>query len=184
MDILLVQKYLYKMQISHFKIVFFSCCLMIMVSCRQKKDMIKTDSKVTSNAFKDKLGLSNSDIKKNKLYSFINDWYGVPYKFGGCQKTGVDCSCFSSNLYESVYSKKLPRTATDIYSACEKINLEKAKEGDFVFFKIKSSSISHVGIYLGNNQFVHASSSRGVIVNSLSEDYYKKYFFSAGKLKK
>ena len=154
-----------------------------MHGCRHKKDMVKTDSKVTPTEFKDKLGLSNSDIKKSKLYSFINDWYAVPYKFGGCQKSGVDCSCFTLNLYENVYGKKIPRTSTDLFNACEKIKLEKAKEGDFIFFKIKSSSVSHVGIYLENNQFVHASTSKGVVVNSLSEDYYKKYFFSAGKLK-
>jgi lipoprotein Spr len=82
-----------------------------------------------------------------------------------------------------VYGKKIPRTAVDIYKECDKINIEKAKEGDLIFFKINSNSITHVGVYLRDKKFVHASTTKGVLVNSLTETYYQKYFYSAGKLK-
>lgn len=131
-----------------------------------------------------KLGLSHKQIRDNKLYTFIDDWYGTPYKYGGCQRSGVDCSCFTNMLYEKVYGIKIARSAADMFSACDKISLEDASQGDLVFFKIGGRAITHVGIYIKNKLFVHSSTSRGVIINSLEEAYYKKYFFCAGKLKK
>lgn len=128
------------------------------------------------------LGLSPREIKKSQLYSFIQDWYGVPYRYGGCKKSGVDCSCFTNILYEEVYHKKLVGNAADLYKDARKISLEKAKEGDLVFFKINVSYVSHVGVLLRDNHFVHASTSKGVIVSSLNEAYYKKYFHSAGRI--
>lgn len=168
--------------------LFFSI-LLFGYGCRHKKSTVKTitttPTKVVSNseAFKTKMGISNKDIKENKLYKFINDWYGVPYKYGGCEKTGVDCSCFTINLFNEVYSKKMPRTAGEIYKECEKTTLEKITEGDLIFFKINSKTISHVGVYLKDNMFVHSSTSKGVLVNSLTETYYQKYFYTGAKLK-
>ncbi|MES2681146.1 MAG: C40 family peptidase [Bacteroidota bacterium] len=130
-----------------------------------------------------KLGVSEKEIQNNKLFLFINDWYGVPYKYGGCQKTGIDCSCFTNLLYEKVYNKKTGRSADDMYNACEKILLDEVKEGDLIFFRIGGNSVSHVGVYLRNNLFVHSSTSKGVIINSMDEAYYKKYFHSGGRLK-
>lgn len=172
-----------------FKCILVVCILVTGYGCRHNKDAIKTVNKpktpVTagSAAFKEKMGVTNKEIKENKLYSFVNDWYGTPYKYGGCEKSGVDCSCFTINLFDKVYGKKIPRTASDIYKECDKINIEKAKEGDLVFFKINSKSITHVGVYLRDKKFVHASTTKGVLVNSLTETYYQKYFYSAGKLK-
>lgn len=131
-----------------------------------------------------KLGLSSKEIKNSKLYSFVNEWYNTPYKYGGCQKTGVDCSCFADILYEEVYGYKLARTAGDMFNACNKISAEDAKEGDLFFFKINGDKISHVGVLLKRNFFVHSSTSKGVIISSLDEAYYKKYFFCAGRPKK
>jgi lipoprotein Spr len=161
-------------------IVFFS-------SCRHKKDLSKSDtnshSKHTESPLGDKLGLSKKEIHHSKLYSFIEEWYGTPYKYGGCQKTGVDCSCFTDNLYQKVYGVKLGRTAGEIHKACDKIKMDNLRQGDLVFFITNGKSISHVGVYLKDNKFVHASTSKGVIVSDLSETYYKKYFHSAGRLR-
>lgn len=172
-----------------FKTILVFCILILGYSCRHKKDTIKTvtkpkaEAKSGSTAFKEKMGLTNKEIKEDKLYSFISDWYGTPYKYGGCEKSGVDCSCFTINLFDKVYGKKMPRTAGEIYKECEKTTIDKAKEGDLVFFKINSNSITHVGVYLRDNKFVHASTTKGVLVNSLTETYYQKYFYAAGKLK-
>ncbi len=177
------------------KIFFLLFILLINFACRHKKDLVKkntivktTDEKKdttpkTSNYVQEKLGVSNKEIKHNKLYLFVNDWYGTPYKYGGCQKTGVDCSCFTDNLFENVYGKKLGRTAGEIYKACEKIKTEKLQEGDLIFFITNGKSISHVGVYLRDNKFVHSSTSKGVVISDLNEAYYKKCFYAAAKLK-
>jgi lipoprotein Spr len=136
-----------------------------------------------STELQQKLGINAKQVRENKLYSFIDDWYGVPYKYGGCQKEGVDCSCFANLLYEKVYDKKIARSSVDIYNACDKISVDEARTGDLVFFKIGGNTISHVGVFIKNKLFVHASNSKGVIINSLDEAYYKKYFFCAGKMK-
>lgn len=132
---------------------------------------------------RDKLELSDREIRDSKLYTFISDWYGVPYKYGGCQKTGVDCSCFTSLLCDKVYNHKVARSASDMYKECDKITLEEVREGDLLFFKIGGNTISHVGVYLRNTLFVHSSTSKGVIISSMEEAYYKKYFHAGGRFK-
>jgi murein DD-endopeptidase / murein LD-carboxypeptidase len=176
-------------------------CFVMLVSfaCRHKKDLAKNGHAASkdksapavakpmpSNAHDDwqrMLGISSRDMRNNKLYSFIGEWYGTPYKYGGCKKAGIDCSCFANLLSEKVYNRTLPRSANDMFIAAEKFELRDAREGDLVFFKINSKNVSHVGVYLGKRLFVHASSSQGVSVNSLDEAYYKKYFFCAGRMK-
>jgi murein DD-endopeptidase / murein LD-carboxypeptidase len=178
-----------------FLFLFFFC------GCKQKEKQIgsaKSGSKTSvsknkpassktktgsGSELQQKLGVSNKEIKENELYSFINNWYGTPYKYGGCQKTGVDCSCFVNLVYDKVYHKKIARTASDMFKECDEINIEDAAQGDLLFFKIQGKLISHVGIFVRKKLFVHASTSQGVIINSLDEAYYKKYFYCAGKLK-
>jgi len=159
------------------------CLFLAFTSCRSKKDLGSSSNSSTTN-WRETLGLSKKDVKESKLYRFVDQWYGVPYKYGGCQKNGVDCSCFTANLYADVYGRKLGRTAGEIHKDCEKINTGKLREGDLVFFITNGKSISHVGVYLKENKFVHASTSKGVIISDLNETYYKKYFHSAGRIKK
>lgn len=163
--------------------------MLVFAACHSKKKGTKTvvkNSDTTTITHKDlsqKIGIPTKDMSNKKLYGFVESWYGTPYKFGGCEKSGVDCSCFANALYKDVYQKKLSRSSRDIYKECEKINSSNLKEGDFVFFKINSQEVSHVGVYLSNNKFVHASTSKGVMVSDLNDVYYKKYFFTAARLK-
>ncbi|HET6991981.1 MAG TPA: C40 family peptidase, partial [Bacteroidia bacterium] len=117
------------------------------------------------------------------LYKFIDEWYSVPYKSAGKSKEGVDCSGFVSILYSQVYKKTIGGPATSIFEECKPVAEKNLEEGDLVFFKINSDKISHVGVYLKNRHFVHASVHNGVIISSLDEAYYKKYFFKGGKIK-
>ena len=93
---------------------------------------------------------------------------------------GVDCSAFTQNLDAAIFNIALPRTAKEQYDACQKISVTEAREGDLVFFNTKGG-VSHVGIYLQNNKFVHASSSGGVMISDLNEPYWKKRFLKAGR---
>ena len=101
-------------------------------------------------------------------------WLGVPYRGGGNSKRGVDCSGLTSHLYKKVYHKKLKRNSDDQRTQdCHKVSKRNLREGDLVFFHNgrKKRIASHVGIYLKDNKFIHASTSRGVIISSLNEDY-------------
>jgi len=130
-----------------------------------------------------KLNVPESDIKNEKLYKFIDDWYAVPYKYAGKDKHGIDCSGFTGVLCSTIYDKKVSSSSKSIYEEVKKINASELKEGDLVFFIINGKNVSHVGVYLQHNKFVHASTKRGVIISDLDEPYYKKYFYSAGRIK-
>lgn len=116
-----------------------------------------------------------------KLFDFVYEWIGTPYRFGGGTKKGIDCSGFTKQLYSQVFNVDIKRNSRDIFSMVSPVKKDELKEGDLVFFKIHSRSISHVGIYLGNNRFAHAS-SRGVAVSSLDDDYYSRYFYKGGRV--
>lgn len=131
------------------------------------------------------MGLMPRAMSNYVLYRFIDEWYGVNYRYGGSDKKGIDCSAFVQKLYEEVFCTTLVRTARDQFHSCNMIwNIDNLIEGDLVFFKTRGKSISHVGIYLANNFFVHASTTGGVMISSLTENYWSKRFAGAGKVSK
>ena len=116
-----------------------------------------------------------------KLFNFVYDWIGTPYRLGGGTKKGIDCSGFTKQLYSQVFNLDIKRNSRDIFSMVSPVKKDELKEGDLVFFKIRSRSISHVGIYLGNDRFAHAS-SKGVAISSLDDAYYSRYFYKGGRV--
>jgi len=120
-------------------------------------------------------------INDNKLYESITKWWRAPYKLGGTSLNGIDCSAFVKELYSEDYSLKLPRIASDQANFSREVSKENLKEGDLVFFNTQKG-ISHVGLYLSNNKFVHASTSMGVIISDLNEPYWNKRFVKAGRI--
>jgi lipoprotein Spr len=127
------------------------------------------------------MGVALSATSNMKLFNFVHDWIGTPYRFGGSSKKGIDCSAFTKQLYSDVFNLTIRRSSRDIFSMVNPVSKDDLKEGDLVFFKIHSRRISHVGIYLGNNRFAHAS-SRGVAISSLDDAYYSRYFFKGGRM--
>lgn len=127
------------------------------------------------------MGVALSTTSNVKLFQFVYDWIGTPYRFGGSSRNGIDCSAFTKELYSKVFNLTIRRNSRDIFSMVSPVKKDELKEGDLVFFKIHSRSISHVGIYLGNNRFAHAS-SKGVAISSLNDDYYTRYFYRGGRL--
>src|SRR5579872_5808051 len=127
------------------------------------------------------MGVAVSTTSNIKLFQFVYDWVGTPYHFGGNTRKGIDCSAFTKELYSKVFNLTIKRNSRDIFSMVSPVRKDELQEGDLVFFKIHSRSISHVGIYLGNNRFAHAS-NRGVAINSLTDGYYSRYFYKGGRL--
>ena len=121
--------------------------------------------------------LSNTD-----LYKFIESWWGTPYRMGGTSYNGVDCSAFTQILLFAIYGLQVPRTANEQKMFSATINVNELKEGDLVFFNTRGRGVSHVGIYLQGNQFVHASSSSGVMISNLNDNYWHKRFINAGRV--
>ncbi len=117
------------------------------------------------------------------LYSQVYEWIGTPYKYAGRTKKGIDCSDFVNEMYKNIYCINLSGGAGDIWKAVKPIEKVDLQEGDILFFKIKKGQISHVGIYLGNNKFAHASVQTGVTINDLDEAYYKKFFYKGGRVR-
>lgn len=116
------------------------------------------------------------------LEAFIDDWYGTPHRMGGMTKSGVDCSGFVIIAYQEVFQREFRgRRAEDIFSEMKALDQDELEFGDLVFFKVRGRRIDHVGIYIGDGQFAHTSSSRGVMISKLSNSYWSKRFFKGGR---
>ena len=162
--------------------------VVISVKAQTKTNPNNTDEKVpdeqeslAKDYFSQIMGVALSATSNMKLFHFVYDWIGTPYRFGGSSRKGIDCSAFTKQLYSEVFKIDIERNSRDIFSMVSPVKKEDLKEGDLVFFKIHSRRISHVGIYLGNSRFAHAS-ARGVAVSSLDDAYYKKYFYRGGRM--
>lgn len=111
------------------------------------------------------------NITNTNLFLLLDEWLGTRYRLGGESKDGIDCSAFSKMLYAAIFGLALPRTAKEQHDASRLVKDEELKEGDLVFFNTRGG-VSHVGVYLQNGKFVHASSSNGVTISSLDDGYW------------
>lgn len=132
------------------------------------------------------LGMDIEKEDNHFLYTESAEWLGVPYCVGGNDHKGIDCSGLVSAIYKKVYHKKLERNSEGQRKKnCSKVRKNNLQEGDIVFFHNgrNKRTATHVGIYLKQNKFIHASTSQGVIVSCLSEPYYQRCWMQGGRVK-
>jgi len=119
----------------------------------------------------------------DRLGIVVNEWMGTPYKYGGTSLAGVDCSGFVRAVFFEAFGVDLARSTLELLSIVQPISKSRIERGDLLFFEIEKGRDYHVGIYLGHQKFVHASSKRGVMISSLEEQYFAQRFYAAGKVK-
>jgi len=127
-------------------------------------------------------GASPQSNVRGLLMTMILSYMGTPYKIGGTDHSGIDCSGFSMVVFDSVFKIELPHSARQQSGRGESVSKDDLQAGDLVFFKTTGTGISHVGIYIGDDLFAHASVSQGVTISSLESTYYKKRYAGARKI--
>ncbi len=159
----------------------------LLTSCSSSKQT----SASRKNAGKPEQGRRTSVIQPPKdkssddpLESVIKGWIGTPYKYGGNTKAGTDCSGFVRAVFLEAYGIDLARSTLELLSLVQPISKSAIERGDLVFFEIEKAMEYHVGIYMGNQEFVHASSKKGVMVSRLDEPYFDRRYHAAGRVKR
>jgi len=152
-----------------------------------EKDNQKVDKSSKVRIIEEKTGIS---VRKNRtlasLYREAVEWLRTPYRRGGMSHKGMDCSGLTGTIYKNVFGINLKRSSKDISRTDVKdLSKEELEPGDLVFFSTsrRSKGVNHVGVYLGNSHFVHASCSNGVIISNLNEGYYKRTWVKGGRVK-
>jgi len=160
----------------------------------REEEMKEDDRKVDLNSVKKKLAprmplpssrysnVTPTGIDRDQVLLDVVSYLGTPYAYGGSTKNGIDCSGLTSKVYSSAINKQLPRSTRDQYQQGMRISKDELQFGDLVFFNTTGRIPSHVGIYIEDDLFVHASVSYGVTISSLESSYYKKRFIGGRRL--
>lgn len=127
-------------------------------------------------------GIHLNEFSDARLYNAIYPYMGTPHRnrSGG---RGLDCSGLVKKVYNEAFGKEIKGSSRDMFRNSTPLKIDELTESDLVFFTIGSNQINHVGIYLNNGKFVHASTSKGVEINDLSDDYYRKAYYKAGRIR-
>ena len=121
-------------------------------------------------------------IDDQKMMDVILGYLGTPYAYGGETKSGIDCSAFTGAVYDQSVNVKLPRTAADQVKEGTPVSFDDLKFGDLMFFNTTGANPSHVGIYIGDDLFAHASEAFGVTISSIESSYYKKRYTESRRI--
>ncbi len=116
------------------------------------------------------------------FFNEVTQYFGTKYRWGGQTPAGFDCSGFVGFMYNKVFNMRLPRTSREMSAIGTKVERDQLQPGDLVFFQSKGQRINHVGIFIGNDTFVHSSTSRGVVEEQLKQNYFEKKFAGAVRL--
>ncbi len=162
-----------------FKIIIILSSIAVFFSCSQKQhkfEIIDNNKQTISNS-----KIPDVNTVKNMILKEFEEWEGTPHKMGGNSKRGIDCSGFVHHIYTKLFNLNVPRTTRQFFTTGIAINKLQLKPGDLVAFRPHSYP-RHVGIYIGNNKFIHASTTKGVMMSDLGNPYWKKYYVMSRRI--
>ena len=173
--------------IKKYNLVILFAAILILSACHSRRAVMKGEpgevvapQPSVAEKYSAMMGVDVSSIQNGRLYAFVDQWMGTPYRFGGLDHDGIDCSGLSFLLQQQVYGINIPRTTGQQVQIIKRKYEEELQEGDLLFFDYDGKKFSHVGIYLQNGYYVHASSTRGVTITKLHDPYAYKYFSRCG----
>jgi lipoprotein Spr/probable lipoprotein NlpC len=153
----------------------FIFMILLLTGCSGNQDIRKSSEYIQP------VNLSSTSKVKRRLYSQFKEWKAVRYKLGGLSKRGIDCSGFVYITYKNRFGIKLPRTTALQSRIGSRVSKNRLRAGDLVFFRT-SSKVRHVGIYLEDDNFMHASTSKGVMISSLHNTYWSKKYWKSVRI--
>lgn len=124
---------------------------------------------------------SDTQQIEQQLRSEARIWHGTPHRLGGTNRRGVDCSGLVQVVFSDLFGLSVPRTTEEQVNTGQRVRLSSLQPGDLVFFRPTPKS-RHVGIYVGNGEFFHASTSQGVMISRLDESYWSRHYWTARRL--
>lgn len=160
------------------------CSAVLMLSaCSSGQGVRAVNNKHVSSYANPKGRIADSNSAVGRLSAYQQSWKGTAYRLGGTSRKGVDCSGFTQITFRDLFGIKLPRMTIDQAKAGRKIPKSQLQAGDLVFFNTgRGPNGKHVGIYIKNGQFMHASTKKGVIYSDLNSPYWSKTFWQARRL--
>lgn len=153
---------------AQYRIVILAMVVCIISGC----SVAPSNKRIPStSAMQPSVSQTGNDRDENALFAVFNQWRGVPYQLGGRSKDGIDCSAFVQIAFRDAWQQVLPRTTASQSKLGAQVRYRQAQYGDLVFFKTAPDT-RHVGVYIGNQRFMHASTSQGVVISRLDNPYW------------
>lgn len=161
------------------QVIMFGIFILLAQGCAST--LPSTQSQLKNDAFTTRSGNSQSNTIRERLQHYYLSWKGVPYKSGGNDKRGIDCSGFVHQTFKNALGLVVPRSTRSLEKTGTPIQARQLSAGDLVFFKTGFAK-HHVGIYVGSGQFIHASTSKGVMKSKLNSPYWSKHYWKATRV--